>query len=136
MLCGVTFLKFHYFNCGLIIFRWNIRAPDVYVMINMYLFFNTHMNSNIKHFCGSDVMLQYVLPNTYNDNPRFVFVFQRDDCNFIQLALPKGEIYCCDDRQCLTTYLGIWINILGEHAVLSILHIQSLLWFHDIFSKE
>ncbi|XP_056018792.1 uncharacterized protein LOC125671634 isoform X1 [Ostrea edulis] len=31
----------------------------------------------------------------------------RDDCHFIQSVLPTSEIYCCDDSQCLHTYLGI-----------------------------
>ncbi|XP_062604219.1 integumentary mucin C.1-like [Saccostrea cucullata] len=30
-----------------------------------------------------------------------------DDCQFIQSELDSGEIFCCNDRQCLSTYLGI-----------------------------
>lgn len=33
--------------------------------------------------------------------------FQIQDCEFEKSKLPKGEIFCCYDRSCLTTYLGL-----------------------------
>lgn len=40
----------------------------------------------------------------------YLLLFQKDDCHFIKAVTTSGEIYCCDDRQCLRTILGLWIR--------------------------
>ncbi|XP_061187138.1 hemicentin-1-like [Saccostrea echinata] len=32
---------------------------------------------------------------------------KKDDCSFEKLALPTGEIFCCNTRECVRLYLGI-----------------------------
>ncbi|XP_078333127.1 properdin-like isoform X2 [Crassostrea virginica] len=36
-----------------------------------------------------------------------VHCLRKDDCTFMQTALPHSEIYCCDDRDCIRQYLGV-----------------------------
>lgn len=44
---------------------------------------------------------------SFPHSPFTVHCSKIQDCEFEKSKLPKGEIFCCYDRSCLTTYLGL-----------------------------
>nr|XP_022286228.1 semaphorin-5A-like [Crassostrea virginica] len=61
---------------------------------------NCHWNSvcDVSEVC---------MIRSYRNTTFSVHCTKREDCDFIKAVLPNAEIFCCNNRSCLTSKLGL-----------------------------